>query len=282
MPCGLQRLRRSDIGELVGLLEEKPLHNIFLLSRLVDSGFNIERLGCPVYGFWRNGCLSAVCHDGNNIVLATRQETLSEAETSSFVNRLGPIRNASAIVGTSQNVELVFTELSLKWPASWARPRDIRQPQLLLAINQPSNIEPDDRVFRVSRSYFRPYFEAAVKMYTEELGQSPLDDHNSYQHYVSSLINQQRAFGAYHRGLVWFKTDIGCRYKKFCQIQGVWLDPALRGKKIAARAMAQVLKLCETEYDVVSLYVNHYNTKARKLYASLGFHEVGSLATVLY
>ena len=46
--------------------------------------------------------------------------------------------------------------------------------------------------------------------------------------------------------------------------------------------MAQVVRLCRQRYPVVSLYVNDYNTRARRLYQGLGFRTVGELATVLY
>ena len=35
-------------------------------------------------------------------------------------------------------------------------------------------------------------------------------------------------------------------------------------------------------FDLVSLYVNDYNVRARRLYERIGFRTVGELATVLY
>ena len=46
--------------------------------------------------------------------------------------------------------------------------------------------------------------------------------------------------------------------------------------------MSQVVRLCRQQFPVVSLYVNDYNTRARRLYEGLGFATVGELATVLY
>lgn len=282
MPYGLQRLRRSDIGELVGLLEEKPLHNIFLLSRLVDSGFNIERLGCPVYGHWVRGKLVDVCHAGVNIVLASRDDEVSDAAISGFARRVGPVRRASAIMGSSGDVERLFALLSSSWPSAWAAPRETRAVQPLLAIGKQTMEDADDRVFRATEQHFRAYFEAAVKMYTEELGISPLDEFNSYQAYIARLIRSGRSFAGCKDDTVWFKTDIGCSYKTYCQIQGVWVEPSLRGQGIGAGAVAKVVELCASRYDVVSLYVNDYNTAARRMYEKVGFRQVGTLGTVLY
>lgn len=46
--------------------------------------------------------------------------------------------------------------------------------------------------------------------------------------------------------------------------------------------MAQVVRLCLRAYPVVSLYVNDFNTRARRLYERVGFRTVSELATVLY
>lgn len=101
------------------------------------------------------------------------------------------------------------------------------------------------------------------------------------------LIQMGHAMGAVHRGTgrasrVWFKSDIGSAWSGYCQVQGVWISPELRGRRLSIPAMAQVVRLCRQRYPVVSLYVNDYNTRARRLYQGLGFRTVGELATVLY
>ena len=60
------------------------------------------------------------------------------------------------------------------------------------------------------------------------------------------------------------------------------LDPALRGRGLAAPAMAAVVRLAQAMVPTVSLYVNDYNLPARATYARVGFQEVGAFATVHY
>jgi predicted GNAT family acetyltransferase len=68
-----------------------------------------------------------------------------------------------------------------------------------------------------------------------------------------------------------------------CQVQGVWVDPRFRGRRLSESGMAAVVQLAREQIaPVVSLYVNDYNTPARKAYASVGFREHGSFATVLF
>ena len=79
------------------------------------------------------------------------------------------------------------------------------------------------------------------------------------------------------------KAEVGAVSRDACQLQGVWVHPKLRGRGLSVPAMAAVVRHCLRDHaDVVSLYVNDYNTRARATYASVGFSEVGTFATVLF
>jgi hypothetical protein len=51
---------------------------------------------------------------------------------------------------------------------------------------------------------------------------------------------------------------------------------------MAAPAMAAVVNLARTVTPTVSLYVNDFNTPARRAYLRVGFAPVGEFATILY
>jgi len=120
-----------------------------------------------------------------------------------------------------------------------------------------------------------------VKMYTEEIGVSPVQGNPAgYRFYVRQLIASGRAFGIFDGNRVLFKADLGSVSGSVCQVQGVWLEPELRGQGLAAPAMAAVVQLARTVVPTVSLYVNDYNQPARATYARVGFTEVGEFATV--
>ena len=80
-----------------------------------------------------------------------------------------------------------------------------------------------------------------------------------------------------------FKAEIGAVSATTCQVQGVWVDPAHRGQGLSEAGMAAVVRLARMDVaPVVSLYVNDFNTAARKCYASVGFREHGEFATILF
>lgn len=273
----LRVLHEPDTPALLNLLGRNPVENIFLWSRVAHLGVERSRLGCPILGFERDGDLVAVCHAGSNLVpVGDDPEALA-----AFASKLGPMRISQSIMGPASAVLGLYDELTRRWKA-WRDIREIRARQPLMVIDTEPALAADPRIRIITAGEFRPYFDAAVKMYTEEVGVSPLDASGSYQSYVRMLIDSQRAFGGVHRGRVWFKSDIGSAVDKYCQVQGVWLHPKLRGKGLSEPAMAQVVRLCQRQFPVVSLYVNDFNIRARRLYERVGFRTVTDFATVLY
>ena len=84
-------------------------------------------------------------------------------------------------------------------------------------------------------------------------------------------------------GHVVFKAEIGAVSDLVCQVQGVWVAPELRGQGLCAPGMSAVVALSRLHHTpVVSLYVNDFNTVARRVYERVGFRTHGDFATVLF
>ncbi|MFT8396285.1 GNAT family N-acetyltransferase [Propionibacterium sp.] len=273
-------LGQRDLLAVRALLDRDPVCNVFVSSRLDIGGLNSAALGCKIYGFERDGGLVSLCHAGANLVPVGYDEEAFDA----FTEKLGPRRFSQSIMGAVDCVDALYQRLSMRWGDAWGQCREKRMRQPVMSIEGESPVPPDVRVQPASVDIFESYFHAAVRMHTEEVGVSPLDPAHSYETYVMALIRSGRAFAGYdadtHR--TWFKADIGCAHGRLCQVQGVWVDPELRGRGLSIPAMAQVVRLCRKEYPVVTLYVNDFNTRARRLYEHVGFQTVAELATILY
>ena len=272
-------LGRSDLAAAIRVLSTNPVENVFVASRVRAAGLEQANLGCPVWGFERDGALRALCHAGSNLVPVNADESAIEAWT----EFAGPQRTCASIIGPSPVALELWRRLSDRWGSGWADVRNVRPHQPVMSISTPPVGPIDHRVRRVTLDHWNAYTDAAVKMYTEEIGVSPVQGNPAgYRFYVRQLITSGRAFGIFDRDRVIFKADLGSVSGSVCQVQGVWLDPALRGRGLAAPAMAAVVRLAQTMVPTVSLYVNDYNLPARATYARVGFNEVGEFATVHY
>ena len=276
-PPGVRILDRDDLPAAMRVLALDPVANVFVASRVHSAGLEAGSLGCPVWGFERDGVLRSLCHAGANLVPVNADAEAIEAWT----EFAGPERMCFSIVGPSGPAMALWHQLSERWGAPWSTVRDVRARQPVMTAAAQSPVAPDPRVRRVTLEHWDAYHEAAVKMYTEEVGVSPDQGKPAgYRFYVRQLITSGRAFGLIDRGRVLFKADIGSVAGSVCQVQGVWLDPALRGQGMAPAAMAAVVQLARQTAPTVSLYVNDYNLPALATYRRVGFVDAGEFATI--
>jgi len=267
-----------DIVAARELLDRDPVANVFVTARLESVGLDPWRLGAEVWAHVVEGRLAALCYAGANLVPvgADAQACRVFAERA---RRQG--RRCSSIVGPADQVGLLW---SLLEPA-WGPPRDVRAHQPLMAISDPPAIAPDPLVRRVTASEIDILYPACVAMFTEEVGVSPSNGDGGalYRARVAELIGQGRAFARIEDGRVVFKAEVGAATAQACQIQGVWVDPGLRGRGLANAGMAAVVAQAQASIaPVVSLYVNDFNAPARAAYRRVGFAEVGSFMSVLF
>src|SRR5205085_4655405 len=155
----------------------------------------------------------------------------------------------------------------------------------LMACSAPPRVAADPGVRRVAPAEFETVLPACIAMFTEEVGVSPLvgDGGDLYRRRVAELVAQGRAFARIEDGRVLFKAEIGAVSSHACQIQGVWVDPDLRGRGYGTAGTAAVVdEALRSVAPVVSLYVNDYNVAAVQAYRRVGFIDVGLLMAVLF
>lgn len=192
-------------------------------------------------------------------------------------------RRVSSLFGPAEQVLPLWQLVS----RSYAPARSFRPEQPLMVASREARerqgIEPEPRV-RVARlDEVDAIVPAAAAMFTEEIGYAPyVGSAAAYRAGVQRLVMGGRTFVLMDGARVRFKADVGSLASGVAQIQGVWIDPAWRGRGLAAPCMARVVDLVEAELaPTVSLYVNGYNTPALRAYERAGFERVGTFATVI-
>jgi predicted GNAT family acetyltransferase len=267
-----------DVPAVLDLLEGDPIVNLFVASRVRSAGLDPTRLGAEMWGHEVHGRLQAVCYAGANLVPVNADEA-ALAGFAARARKQG--RRCSSIVGPAHMVEALWRDLM----PSWGPARDIRLRQPLLAISRDPDETPDTAVRRVRLDEIDVLLPASIAMFTEEVGGSPIagDGGALYRSRVRELVVAGRSFARIDDGRVVFKAEVGAATDRVCQVQGVWVDPAWRGRGLSAAGMAAVVEACRRDIaPTVSLYVNDFNAPARRAYERVGFCEVGTLASILF
>ena len=272
-------LEPGDLDAALAVLDRDPVANAFVTSRVNVAGLDPWRLGGEMWGWYSGGRLTSMCYAGANLVpiCATPEAVHAFADRA---RRAG--RRCSSIVGPAEPVADLWSQLE----RGWGPAREVRTHQPLMTTRAlPSGTVPDPGVRRVRRDEMEVIMPACVAMFTEEVGISPLagDGGLLYQARVAELVSTGRAFARIENGEVVFKAEIGAVTRHTCQIQGVWVAPAHRGRGLSETGMAAVLHYALRDVaPVVSLYVNDFNAPARAAYHRVGFREVGAFMSVLF
>jgi uncharacterized protein len=274
----IRQLGESERVTVERILDLDPYAGAQIAERVASHGLNWWRADGRIYGYGAARRIESLCWSGAHLVPVCA----TPSAVAAFADLLGAeTRICSSIIGRSEAVLDLWDRLG----GHWGPARDIRPYQPLLVADTDPPIAADPEVRLVRPNEVDQLFPAAVAMYTEEVGVSPLqeDGGRGYQRRMSELVRGKRAYARFAGGRVIFKAELAIVTRRTTQVQGVWVDPEFRGRGLAAAAMAAVVSdALRRVAPTVSLYVNDYNTPARRVYARCGFRSEGSFATVLF
>jgi ribosomal protein S18 acetylase RimI-like enzyme len=271
-------LGAADLAEFLALTDRNPTVNVFAAHRARSTRLEPRLLGGEVWGHYIDGELVAGSHVGANLVPVEA----GPDDVAAFGERLlRRGRTVSTIVGPRAAVRGLWEQLG----DAWGEPRECRWDQPHLVAEDPLQIAPDPQVRASRADDFGALYPACVAMYTEELGVSPElgGGAEGYRARVRQLIQLGWSFARYERGRVVFKAEVAFATPTNAQVQGVWVNPDLRGRGLAAAGMAAVVDhVRRTVAPTVSLYVNEWNEPARRAYARVGFRQTETFSTLMF
>lgn len=268
-------LGRSRQEAVADVLAADPVGACLVAARFERAGMDRAGLGGHFWGV--DGGRSAVVFDGANLIPLSGDDDAMR-RVAQVLGRRG--RNCASMLGRAGLVLPLWEALA----AGWGPAREIRPDQPLLALHGRPQVAADPLVRRVRPEQLWSYFPAAVAMFTEEVGVDPRrpDDGAAYRRRVASLIDGGFAFARYDGDRVLAKAEIGALSRHVALIQGVWVDPAHRGRGLARSLMGTMVHHIHSLGRIPSLYVNAHNRPARAVYEKVGFTQVGTFATVLF
>jgi uncharacterized protein len=274
----LRVLGPSDVNAGLEVIATDPVVNVFADYRTRITQLDPRWLGGEMWGYFDGDRLASMCHVGANLVPVNASPEACDAFVDRAI-RTGP--RSSTIVGPHDAVAQLWAGLEEHWPA----PRDFRWDQPHLVAAHPPAVPTDPLVRRTAKDEVDVLYPACVAMYTEEVGISPEQDggRDLYRARVNQLVGRGWSFSRIEGGRVLFKAEVACATPSACQIQGVYVDPELRGQGLCTAGMATVVDICLREIaPAVSLYVNSHNLPARAAYRRAGFEQTGTFSTIMF
>lgn len=279
MAHSVRALDTWGADQLSALIAGRPVRHCYPASRIESAERSFLRnTYSDLLGYFEDGHLRSGLLLGANVVPI---ETTSSARIAFAQTLARHGRRCSSIVGADAEV----LELWALLEPHWGRARAVRECQPVMATAAPAPALIDDAVRYATRADLDSLVPACIEMFTAEVGVSPIlhGGGAAYRNRVADLVDQRRSFVRMDEGRLVFKAEIGSVGAGVAQIQGVWVRPDLRGRGIAAPAMASVVRrVLDDIAPTASLYVNAFNTAALATYRRVGFEQVDTFATVLF
>lgn len=263
-----------DVGAVMRVLDEDPVGSCMVACRVAEHGIEPSAIGGELWT--RRRPAESLCYAGANLI-PLRGEAV---DLHAFADKaMSSARRCSSLVGRAELVLPMWQRLEHAWGAA----RDVREQQPLMALNTAPVCGIDPGVRPVRADELDAYLVASIDMFIGEVGIDPRmgDGGRGYRRRVAGLIAAGRAWARFERGEVVFKAEVGSQSPTVGQIQGVWVHPDWRGRGLGTSGTATLAAAVVRSGRTASLYVNDFNTVARATYARVGFHQVGTFATVL-
>ncbi len=256
-------VKRPHQADILAFCAEDPIERVFLED--------VARRGLGRFSALReDGRLIALCHSGANLV-PSGSGTLAFADVA--------LRSRPRmIVGEEGAVTDLWNAIRRGLPD----PLDDRPGQPVYVSDTPP--PPAGSGLRPARlADLEALVPACAAAYLEEVG---IDAHKRdpalSEWRTRAQIEAGRSWIWTERGRILFKAEASAWTDHAVQLQQVWVEPGLRGKGYAKKALADLLGLLLVETPSVCLFVRPENEPAIGLYESLGMRRTISYRSLIF
>ena len=239
------------LEQILAFCADEPVERVFLED--------IARRGLGRFSALERGRrLIALCHVGANVVP-------SGAGCAFFAD--AAVRGqARMIIGEEQAVGELWEEARWRMP----RPRDDRPGQPVYVIDEPP--EPGNTALRrATLDDLELLVPACAAAHREEIGIDPLlRDPEGFRWRTRAQIEEGRSWLWLEDGVIQFKAEASAWTPAAVQLQQVWVDPGVRGRGNAKRAMRDLCRRLLERVPTVCLFVRPENAAAIRVYDGIG------------
>jgi RimJ/RimL family protein N-acetyltransferase len=256
------RVFAPDRRALLEFCAEDPIERVFIEDLVRRGAGRFSAVG-------EDGKLVAVAHIGVNVVPSGR----GCAELAARID----LSASKMIIGEENAVGELWDALQARMPP----PREDRPGQPVFVIESPP--EPGGTGLReATPDDLELLVPACAAAHLEELGTDPVRrDPEGFRWRTRAQIEDGRSWLWEEDGTILFKAEASARTPSAVQLQQVWVDPGVRNRGNAQRALRDLCRRLLEETPAVCLFVRPENASAIHVYEKVGMRRRGSYRSVL-
>jgi RimJ/RimL family protein N-acetyltransferase len=256
-------VRRPSVSRILDFCAEDPVERVFLED--------VARRGLGRFvTLEERGRTTAVCHVGANVVPSGRG-------TASFSDAAAETE-PRMIVGEEAAVTELWDEIAGRLPL----PLDDRPGQPVYVLIEPPS--PGGSAIRAATlDDLELLVPAAAAAYLEEVGVDAYGrDPALFEWRTRAQIEQGRSWLWREDDQILFKAEASAWTQRAVQLQQVWVQPDLRGRGYARRALADLCRLLLARTPTVCLFVRPENEPAIALYERIGMRRTIAYRSLIF
>ena len=252
------------LDQVLAFCAEEPVERVFLedIARRGLGRFSAVAAA--------DGRLEALCHVGANIVPSGS----GCADFAESAARSG----ARMVIGEERAVGELWDAARRRMP----RPRDDRPGQPVYALREAP--EPGETGLRAARLFDLDLLvPACAQAHQEEIGVDPLRrDAEGFRWRTRQQIEEGRSWLWVEEGVILFKAEASAWTPAAVQLQQVWVDPELRSRGYAQRALRDLCRGLLAQVPAVCLFVRPENATAIRVYEGIGMRRTITYRSLIF
>ena len=182
------------------------------------------------------------------------------------------------IIGEERAVDELWEVAQPRMP----RPRDDRPGQPVYVLDEPP--PPGDTGLRAARGAdLELLIPACAEAHREEIGIDPMRrDPEGFRWRTRAQVDEGRSWIWTEEGRICFKAEASAWTPSAVQLQQVWVDPSLRNRGYAKRALQDLCRYLLERVPTVCLFVRPENAPALRVYEAIGMERVHTYRSLVF
>ena len=272
----LQPLKNSDEPEVLLFLKKRFIHTVAMTSFIQDNGIDSALNRGRYYGYrnWTTGELEGVALIGHTTLVEARSEqAVAEFARVARESEM-PIHFMRSGGDTIKTFWQYFVDKN-------RQPRKVcteRLFEISHSIQPPRN---DSNLRLADKSELLPIAEAHGEIAFLESGVNPLEkDREGFLRRTLARIEKGRTWVIFKNGELLFKADIVAENADVMYLEGVYVNPKLRGKGMAAKCLSNLCGILLARVKHICLLCNIELKNAHRAYLKAGFKMQDTYQTI--
>ncbi len=252
-----------SLPQILEFCAEEPVERVFLEDVARRGLGRFAALG-------PNGRLTALCHVGANVVPSGEQ-------CGAFAGMAAAGR-ARMVIGEQRAVGELWAKAEARMPL----PREDRPGQPVYVLERPPEAG-GTGLREATLSDLALLVPACAAAHHEEIGLDPLDrDADGFRWRTQAQIGEGRSWLWVEHGTILFKAEASAWTPEAVQLQQVWVDPSVRNRGNARRAMRDLCRRLLERVPRVCLFVRPENEPAIRVYESIGMRRTITYRSLIF